>query len=72
MEKTKLNRINELARKSRAEGLSETEKAEQKTLREEYIRTFRASIRGQLDNIRLVEPDGTETPIPKKEKAPQN
>lgn len=72
MEKTKLNRINELARKSRAEGLSETEKAEQKTLREEYIRTFRASIRGQLDNIRLVEPDGTETPIPKKEKEPQN
>ena len=44
MEKTKIDRINYLAKKSKEEGLSEAELAEQKALREEYL----AYVRGQL------------------------
>ena len=51
MEKEKINRINELARKQKSpEGLTPEEKAEQTLLREEYIKEFRASMRGILDN----------------------
>jgi uncharacterized protein YnzC (UPF0291/DUF896 family) len=59
-------RINELARKEKAEGLSAEEKAEQTKLREEFRERFRASFRAQLDNVRIVEPDGKITkPEPK-------
>ena len=57
MEQKKLDRINELARKSKVEELTEEEKLEQKTLREEYIRDFRASLRGILNNTTIVSPD---------------
>ncbi|EJW99965.1 protein containing DUF896, bacterial, partial [gut metagenome] len=51
MEQKKLERINDLARKSRtAEGLTEAEKAEQTALRREYIDSFKQSLRAQLDN----------------------
>ena len=53
--KEKMDRINELARKKKTEGLTEAETAEQAELRKEYIVAFRAQIRGQLDNIRYVE-----------------
>ena len=59
MEQKKLDRINELAKKSKTEELTEAEKAEQKALREEYIRDFRASLRGILDNSVIERPDGT-------------
>ena len=59
MEQKKLDRINELAKKSKTEALTEEEKAEQKALREEYIRDFRASLRGILDNSVIERPDGT-------------
>ncbi len=59
MEKEKIDRINELARKSKAEGLTEEEKAEQKKLRQEYIDAIRADLRSQLDNIDIVNPDGS-------------
>ncbi|MBQ1934900.1 MAG: DUF896 domain-containing protein [Clostridia bacterium] len=59
MEQKKLDRINELAKKSKVEELTEEEKAEQKALREEYIRDFRASLRGILDNSVIERPDGT-------------
>ena len=49
MEKEKINRINELAKKSREAGLSESEATEQAALRAEYIAEIRAQIRGQLD-----------------------
>jgi uncharacterized protein YnzC (UPF0291/DUF896 family) len=60
MEKVKLDRINELARKSKAEGLTDAEKEEQKALRTEYILEFRASFRAQLDNTVVRYPDGSE------------
>ncbi len=55
----KILRINALAKKSKQEGLTEEEKAEQKRLREEYVASFRASLRAQLDNTLVINPDGT-------------
>lgn len=59
MDQKKLDRINELARKSKQEELSEEEKLEQKALRDEYIREFRTSMRGILNNTTVVSPDGS-------------
>ena len=55
MEQSKLDRINFLAKKAREEELTEAEKAEQKALREEYIKNFRASLKAQLDNIEFTD-----------------
>jgi len=54
-EKERLDRINQLARKQKSEGLSEEEKKEQKILREEYLKAFRKQFRQQLDSIRIVD-----------------
>ena len=59
MDAQKINRINELYRKSKAEGLTEQEKKEQKILRQEYIDSFRRNLRSQLDSIDIEEKDGT-------------
>ncbi len=59
MDKKKIERINELARKSRETELTAQEKAEQKKLREEYIAAFRGNLKKQLDNIDIIRPDGT-------------
>lgn len=67
MENSKLERINELARKSRtAEGLTEAEKAEQAQLRKEYIALFRGNLENQLKSIVIVDPDGNQTKVTKK------
>ncbi|MBQ3037627.1 MAG: DUF896 domain-containing protein [Clostridia bacterium] len=58
MDKEKLDRISELARKSRSQGLSEEELAEQKSLREEYIQSIRTNFRAVLDNIEFVDDKG--------------
>ena len=63
----KIARINELYRKAKAEGLTEEEKEEQKNLRADYVRSFRENLRATLDNVSIVEPDGTIT-NPKKNK----
>lgn len=64
MVQEKINRINELARKSKTpEGLTEAEKAEQKSLRDEYIREYRAQFTGILDNTYIQRPDGTKEKI---------
>ncbi|HIV13740.1 MAG: DUF896 domain-containing protein [Clostridiales bacterium] len=59
MEQEKIDRINQLARKSKAEGLTEEEKAEQRKLRQEFIASVRMNLRAQLDNIDIQEKDGT-------------
>ncbi len=59
MDQKLLERINELARKAKAEGLTPEEKAEQAALREEYIVEYRAMLRGILDNTYVQRPDGT-------------
>ena len=67
MEQSKIDRINELARKSKVEELTAEEKAEQKALRDEYIASFRAMFRVQLDNTVIQRPDGTQEPLKKKD-----
>ena len=59
MTQEKIARINELAKKSKTTGLTEAEKAEQQALRREYIDDMKASLRAQLANTSLQEPDGT-------------
>ena len=61
-----IDRINELARKSKAEGLTEEEKAEQAKLRQEYIAGVRLNLRTQLDNINIQEKDGSITNLGEK------
>ena len=68
MEKEKIDRINALAKKAKAEGLTEEEKAEQKTLREEYIAGFRKNLRGILDNTYIQTPDGNRKKMEPKAK----
>lgn len=59
MDTLNLNRINELARKSKAEGLTEAERREQAELRRQYIEAVRRNLKGQLDNIDVINKDGT-------------
>ena len=59
MDNTKLARINELARKSKAEGLTSAERQEQALLRSEYLEAVRRNLKGQLDNIDIVNKDGS-------------
>lgn len=66
MEQKKIDRINFLAKKQREEGLTEEEKAEQATLRREYIDSMKASLEGQLNNITILEQDGTKRKLKKK------
>jgi len=54
--KEKMNRINELARKSKETDLTAEEKKEQKTLRDEYISVFRENFKAQLESIEIVDP----------------
>jgi len=68
MDPNKLQRINELARKSKVEPLSEEEKKEQQRLRAEYIEEYRASLRGILENTVIQRPDGTKEKLKKKDK----
>ena len=51
MEKQKIDRINELYKKSKAEGLTDAERKEQKILRQQYIELIRRNLRSQLNNI---------------------
>lgn len=66
MEKKKIDRISELAKKSREEGLNEAERLEQKVLRQEYVDAHRQSLTSQLERVVLVEKDGTKIPLKKK------
>ncbi len=67
MTNEKIARINELAKKSKTTGLTETEKAEQQALRQEYIAGIKSSLRAQLNNTSIREPDGTIHKLAKKD-----
>lgn len=68
----KIKRINELFHKSKAEGLTKSEKKEQELLRKEYIASVRANLRGQLNQIDLINPDGSVTPLADQNKTKKN
>ena len=60
-------RINELAKKAKAEGLTDEELQERDKLRRIYIDNVKANLVGQLENTYIVSPDGTKTKITRKQ-----
>jgi len=56
-----IKRINELYHKQKAEGLTDSEKEEQAKLRKSFVESVKANMKAQLDNIDLVEKDGSTT-----------
>lgn len=67
MTKEQIERINELARKQKEIGLSPAEKEEQHSLREAYLRDFRANFQSQLDRIYIEREDGSYEKLQKKQ-----
>ncbi|MBQ2276548.1 MAG: DUF896 domain-containing protein [Lachnospiraceae bacterium] len=66
MKEQDIERINELYRKSKNEGLTPEEKQEQARLRQEYIAAIRGNLRGTLENVSIQNPDGSITELKKK------
>ena len=62
-----IKRINELSRKSKTEGLTPEEKAEQTELRNEYRALVVGNLSSQLDGIKIKHPDGTITDVKRKQ-----
>ena len=56
-----IDRINELYKKSQSVGLTDEEKSEQERLRAEYIKAIRQNLRGTLERVSFVNPDGSIT-----------
>lgn len=69
MTQEKIDRINTLARKQRAEGLTDEERREQFRLRREYIEAIKNSLTAQLESTVIVEPDGTERRVKRRDEA---
>ena len=61
-----IKRINELYKKSKAEGLTEAEKKEQTELRQKYVSSFRQSLMGTLENVYIVDENGNQEKLKKK------
>ncbi len=68
MTQEKINRINELAHKAKAEGLTQEERIEQAQLRSEYIESFRRSLVSQLENTYIVDEKGNKKKVERKHK----
>ncbi|WP_068672257.1 DUF896 domain-containing protein [Oceanobacillus sp. Castelsardo] len=60
LSKEKLNRINELARKSKSVGLTEEEVKEQKELREDYLKNVRSSFKNHMKSMTVIDPRGND------------
>lgn len=65
MKQERIDRINELARKAKAEGLTPEEVRERDILRREYIDAVKVSLVGHLDNTYLVDEQGNKRPLRK-------
>ena len=61
-----LERINFLYKKSKAEGLTEEEKAEQTKLRQQYIKSFRQGLENTLSNVYIMDENGNKKKVEKK------
>ncbi|WP_085508475.1 DUF896 domain-containing protein [Thalassobacillus devorans] len=70
LSKEKINRINELANKSKKESLTKAEKDEQQQLRQEYLGNVRKSFKNQLKSMKVVDPEGNDV-TPEKVKRMQ-
>ncbi|KHD85371.1 DUF896 domain-containing protein [Heyndrickxia ginsengihumi] len=60
LSKEKLLRINQLAKKSKEQGLTQEEAKEQSKLRSEYLKAFRSSMKQTIENVRIFDEEGTE------------
>lgn len=67
MDQKKIDRINQLAKKSKTVGLTEDEIKERDSLRREYIDAVVGSLTGQLDHTYLVDQQGNKTKLRRKE-----
>lgn len=68
MEQSKIDRINELARKSKTdEGLTQAELDEQKILRQEYIASYKANLIAQLENTYVIDEKGNKRKLGRKD-----
>jgi len=63
MEQSRIERINELARKAKTQGLTPEEQAERDQLRREYVASVRENLRAQLDNTYIVDEKGNKTKL---------
>lgn len=55
-----LSRINELAKKEKEEGLTNAERVEQQSLREDYLREIRGQVLGTFSRLTVVDPLGND------------
>lgn len=55
MERKKIDRINELAKKAKTEGLTDEELKERDSLRKEYLAAIRANFKSVLDNVEITD-----------------
>ncbi|SDW13505.1 Uncharacterized protein YnzC, UPF0291/DUF896 family [Marinococcus luteus] len=60
LSKEKIDRINELAKRQKSSGLTAEEEEEQQALRQEYLSKFRSSFKNQLENVKVVDEEGTD------------
>jgi uncharacterized protein YnzC (UPF0291/DUF896 family) len=64
LSKEKLERINELSKKSKTSGLSIEEAKQQSALRKEYLETFRSTMRDTIESVKVIDPSGNDvTPL---------
>lgn len=71
MEKNKIERINELARKKKTpEGLTKEELSEQAALRQEYLAEYRENMKAMLDSLVIQEEDGTRHALKQRDNPP--
>ena len=68
MEKKDIDRINELARKQKTVGLTESEVQEQQRLRSQYLSEFRANLQAMMDQVYIEREDGSYEKLEKKKK----
>lgn len=67
MEQSKIDRINELARKARTVGLTKEEEAERAVLRGEYISSYRESLISHLDKVYIADENGEKRKLKMKD-----
>jgi uncharacterized protein YnzC (UPF0291/DUF896 family) len=72
LSKEKITRINELAKKAKQTGLSETEAKEQTKLRSEYLASFRSSMLNTLSNVKVIDPEGNDVTPEKLKRMQKN
>lgn len=66
MKQEKIDRINELAKKAKEDGLTETEKEEQQLLRREYLTDMKKNVIEQLEGTYLIDEDGNKRKLERR------